>query len=359
MPKRLRIARLLFIVTALAASGWGYPSLTPPAKAATGESHPVVALLLGELNPRWLRDYLYLKSRLHSLYSGAVLYVYNAADDPVRQLGQADEALGKGAKVLIVVAVDPTDAATIVTRAHRERAMVIAYDHTIRSRQVDLFDSFDAAGAGKAQAGWLATHVRRGGTVVIVNGPIKGSNSQVFQKSYLAILGPRFRSHYFRNGGEYWSNDWSAERGSQKMDAALKRNHNSVQGVLAADDDLADGVIASLERAGLQGKAHVTGQDATVDALRHILQGEQGMTLYKPVYDEAYAAAAAADAFLRGKPLPIAFRGSVNVAHRTGRILLFQAELITQGNVREALSDGLVTKKEVCKGIPRKLCAGL
>jgi D-xylose transport system substrate-binding protein len=359
MSKSLHSARLLLILAALAVWGWGRPSLGPSAHAAIGQNSRIVALLLAELNPRWLRDYYYLKLRLHSLNPGALLYVYNANGDPVRQLGQADEALTKGAKVLILVAVDPVDAATIVTRAHREGARIIAYDHTIRSRQVDLFDSFDAAGVGKAQARWLAEHVRRGGTIVIVNGPSNGSNSQVFQKSYLAILGPRYRSHYFRNGGEYWANDWSAEKGSQAMDAALKRNHNSVQGVLAADDDLAGGVVASLERAGLQGKAQVTGQDATVDALRRVLQGEQNMTLYKPVYDEAYAAAAATDALLRVRPLPTTFQGSVNVVHRTGRTLLFQAVLITRGNVREALSDGLVTKKEVCKGIPRELCTGL
>jgi D-xylose transport system substrate-binding protein len=328
--------------------------------AASAKTHPIIALLLAQLTPRWVRDYQYLKSRLGSLYPSAEVFTYNANLDPTRQLGQADEALGKGAKVLVVVGVDPVDAATIVSRAHRSGAKVVAYDHTIRSSQVDLFDSFDATAVGRQQARWLEGHVHRGGTIVIINGPKSSATARVFRKSYFAVLGKSFRIHRLRNGGEYWTRGWTAIGASREMAAALNRTHSRVQGVLAADDDLADGAITSLSLVGLQGKARVTGQDASVVGLRHILLGQQSMTIYKPVYLEAYAAAEAINAFLRGRRLPSALESKRTAKLGHGREVLFQPTVITRQTLKQAFSDGTVRRQEVCQGPQlKKLCASL
>jgi D-xylose transport system substrate-binding protein len=144
------------------------------------------------------------------------------------------------------------------------------------------------------------------------------------------------------------------------MGIALQRNHSRVQGVVAADDDLADGVISALKLVGSQGRTQVTGQDATMVALRHIVEGEQSMTAYKPVYDEAYAAAVATNAFLRGRPLAAAFRGKLATAPGMGSAVLFKPVVVTRQNVKRAFDDGHVTKKEVCQGpVLVKLCTGL
>ena len=55
-----------------------------------------------------------------------------------------------------------------------------------------------------------------------------------------------------------------------------------------------------LQKNGLNGKVPVTGQDATPDGLQAILRGDQYMTVYKPIKQEADATAKLAAALAKG-----------------------------------------------------------
>jgi D-xylose transport system substrate-binding protein len=78
---------------------------------------------------------------------------------------------------------------------------------------------------------------------------------------------------------------------------------DAVDGVLAANDSLASGVIAALKSADVQPLPPVTGQDAELGAIQSILLGEQYMTVYKPFEREARPAAEMALALGRGEDL--------------------------------------------------------
>ena len=71
--------------------------------------------------------------------------------------------------------------------------------------------------------------------------------------------------------------------------------------MLAANDDIANAVIGVLKSNGLAGHVVVTGQDAGVEGLQNILNGQQSMTVFKNVKSEANAAAALAIALIEGK----------------------------------------------------------
>ena len=73
-----------------------------------------------------------------------------------------------------------------------------------------------------------------------------------------------------------------------------------MDGVVAANDGLAGAVITVLTKYGLNGQVPVTGQDATPDGLQAILRGDQYMTVYKPIKQEADAAAKLAAALAKG-----------------------------------------------------------
>ena len=64
-----------------------------------------------------------------------------------------------------------------------------------------------------------------------------------------------------------------------------------MDGVYAANDGTASGAIAAMKAAGLKTLPPVTGQDAELAAVQHILAGEQYMTVYKAIKPEAEAAA--------------------------------------------------------------------
>src|SRR4029450_2933627 len=75
---------------------------------------------------------------------------------------------------------------------------------------------------------------------------------------------------------------------------ALKKAKNQVVAVVASNDVTAGGVVQALETEARAGKVLVSGQDATLDAIRRIVAGTQAMTVYKPLRPLAREAAQSA-----------------------------------------------------------------
>ena len=123
-----------------------------------------------------------------------------------------------------------------------------------------------------------------------------------------------------------------------------------ITGVLAANDGLGNAAIAVLKKQKLNGQVPVTGQDATVQGLQHILAGDQCMTVYKAIKKEADAAAELAIALATGE------KGTTNNTVKdpeTGKdvpSVLLEPQAIFKENVKDVVTDGYVTKEELCTG---------
>ena len=103
--------------------------------ACTGKAAaPIVAFLLPEnVTPRWEgADAPLFKQALQKAIPNVQVDVLNALNDPSKQQSQAEAELTKGAKVLVVAAVDQKAAAVIVNEANKQKVPVIAYDRLIR-----------------------------------------------------------------------------------------------------------------------------------------------------------------------------------------------------------------------------------
>jgi D-xylose transport system substrate-binding protein len=71
--------------------------------------------------------------------------------------------------------------------------------------------------------------------------------------------------------------------------------------VYSANDNNGSGAIASFKAAGVNKMPPLSGLDASVPGLQHIIAGQQLMTTYNPFKKEAEIAAKAAYAFAQGK----------------------------------------------------------
>ena len=88
---------------------------------------------------------------------------------------------------------------------------------------------------------------------------------------------------------------WHVANAAPTFTQALTAAGGKVDGVLAANDDIANAVIGVLKSNGLAGHVAVTGQDSGIEGLQNILNGQQSMTVFKNVKLEAAAAARARD----------------------------------------------------------------
>ena len=75
----------------------------------------------------------------------------NADQDAAKQQQQAEAALTKGAKVLVLDPVDAASAGAIVNAAKQQKVPVISYDRLITDADIDYYISFDNEQVGKLQ----------------------------------------------------------------------------------------------------------------------------------------------------------------------------------------------------------------
>src|SRR5579884_737723 len=143
MKKTFRLA-----ISGLAVAGFAFAGLAGPvsAKVHRPAAHPkgTVAFLGPEqFTGRWPKDAKYFKQKLHSLDKRLKILEYNANANINLQTQQFNTALAKGAKVIVLAAVDQNEDAPLVNKAESQGVKVIAYDRMIQSPKLRAYVSFN------------------------------------------------------------------------------------------------------------------------------------------------------------------------------------------------------------------------
>jgi D-xylose transport system substrate-binding protein len=231
-----------------------------------------------------------------------ILY-QNADQDPTKQQSQVEAAVTEGVDVIVLDPVDSTSAAGMVTRAQQADIPVISYDRLILDADLAAYAEFNSPEVGQQQAEALAEALAEGGNpegpIVQINGDPKDNNATLFKEGATQV----FEDEGVEVAAEYDTPDWLPENAQKEMDQAITSvGKDGFHGVLAANDGTAGGVIAALKGAGLDPSSiPVTGQDAELAAIQRILDGEQYMTVYKPIKPLADNAATLAVAVVNGE----------------------------------------------------------
>lgn len=315
IPRHRLAAPAAAAIATLAVAGCGATTSgdSSTGSADEGGGEKTVAFLLPEnVNPRWeQQDAPFLEDELRKLDPDIQVETYNANNDAAAQQRQADQALTKGASVLVVIPVDGEAAGAITASAAQSGVPVVAYDRMIHGKDVAAWIQADMVAVGRDQAGWLVDHTEKGDTIVQIKGSPTDTNARLFDEGYQEVLGPLYESGERRLGYDTWTPGWDPARARVSIDQALTKLDNDVQGVLASNDGNAASVIASLEEQHLDGKVPVTGLDGTVQALQLMLQGKQGMTVWRPFDQMARETAGVVDALLNGEDVSALATGEV------------------------------------------------
>jgi len=228
-----------------------------------------------------------------------VLYA-NAGQDAARQQQQAESALTQGAQVLVLGAVDASAAQSIVTAAAERGVAVIAYDRFIADAPLDYFVAYDPVRVGQLQGQALVEAIgptEPGQGLLVVQGASTDPNvaglrtglARALEGTGLTVL------------AEYETPDWSPDKAQEWVQGQLTQYSGRVVGVYAANDGTAGGAISAMRAAGLDPVPPVTGQDAELAAIQRIVAGDQYMTVYKAISQQARTAAELSVRVLRGE----------------------------------------------------------
>jgi len=356
--------RFAIVATAASVALWtGYGGIGKSSAATTkavgaASGSKVLAILMSDnTTSRWFQvDVPNIKSAMAKVSPSTKVLTYNAQSSADTQLSQTRTAIGAGAKVLIVVSVDPTSAGAIVRLAHQHGAKVIAYVHQIVKAPFDYFVGFDPVGVGTQEGKWMAANTKKGAKIVLINGWAATSLSYGFQTGYMKTLGPLFKRGARTLVGKVFTPQWLASDAQRETDAFLIKSNRQIDGVLSENDQMAGGVIASLKAAGLAGKVKVSGLDSEPAALQRILLGTQSMTIYPGFKKEAEHAAGIASALLVSKTPPASFFHGKTVSNGVGGRApwaVTKTTPITVHNMQIVIREGYISKGALCQGVPR------
>ena len=285
--------------------------------------------------------------------AGVDYEIRNAEGDAANMATIADQMITDGVTVLMIVNLDNESGAQIQQRAADAGIPTIDYDRLTLGGSAAVYVSFDNVQVGVLQGEGLVECLADRGVerpaIAVLNGSPSDNNATLTARGYISVLQPHFDDGSFTLVDDQSVPGWNNEQGGQIFEQMLSAADGAIDGVVAANDGLADSVIAVLQSNDLQ--VPVTGQDATVDGLRHILQGDQCMTVYKDIELEADAAVATAVALAGGEMPPTT--GTVTDT-QTGRevpAVIAAPVAVYADNVNDVVAGGYQSYADVCRGI--------
>jgi putative multiple sugar transport system substrate-binding protein len=347
------------------------PATEKPAESTAPESQaPVAGGLVGIAMPtkssaRWIADGDNLVKSLKELgYETDLQY---AEDDIPTQLSQVENMITKGAKVLVIAAIDGTTLADTLQKAADAGIKVLAYDRLIRnSPNVDFYAAFDNYDVGVAQAGSIVDTLDLKNAAGPFNlelfaGSPDDNNAGFFFNGAFDTLKPFIdsgklvvQSNETKFPEQVGTLRWDGAAAQARMDNILATYYadKRVDAVLSPYDGISRGIIASLKQVGYYSADKpapvVTGQDAELPSVKSILAGEQTSTVFKDTRTLAAQVAKMVDQFLKGETVEINDTETYDNGVKVVPSYLLPVLSVTKDNVTQALVDsGYYTAEEV------------
>lgn len=299
-----------------------------------------------------------LEREIKAAVPGVTIQYANANNNAATQQNQAEAALTKGACILVVDPNDSEQASVIVQQAKASGVPVIAYDRLIQDPDTAFYVSFDNERVGELQGQYIADQVKagaipKGATLAMINGSQTDNNALLFRKGALKALQPLVDSGDLKLVFDQYTPNWDNARAQSLMEGILTKEGNKIDVAYVANDGMANTVIAALRSQKLNGNVLVTGQDATVTGIQNILTGDQSMTIYKPIAQEAKATARLVAALSNGEDVTSILNGQTEVkGGATIPSVLETPIVVDQKNVASTVvKDGYLTKEQICNGL--------
>ncbi len=288
-------------VTSTAPEAGGYIGISMPTKSSE----------------RWIKDGETMQQILED--RGYTVDLQFAEDDIPTQKAQIESMLTKGAKVLVIAAIDGSTLSDTLDQAGESGVKVISYDRLlVNTDAVSYYATFDNRGVGKLQAESLVEGLQKlkgDGPyhIELFAGSPDDTNSFYFYSGAMDVLQPLIDAGtVIVTSGQTEQADigtlrWDGAVAQTRMDALLAANYTSgvqLDGVLSPYDGISRGIISSLTSFGYEPGTDnwpvVTGQDAEAASIKLIISGEQYSTILKDTRDLAKVAADMVDAVLAG-----------------------------------------------------------
>ncbi len=268
------------------------------------------------------------------------------------QQNQIQAMVTKGAKVIVVGAIDGSQLGTQLKAAKDSGAVVIAYDRLLKNTNaVDYYVAYDNFKVGVLQgqallAGMAKKKPNGPYNIELFAGSPDDANAQVFFDGAMSILKPKIDDGTLKvtsgqkDFQQVVTQGWKAENAQKRMDTLLTGSYTSatLDGVLSPNDTLARAIITSVKAAGKPVPV-VTGQDSEVESVKSIMAGEQYSTINKDTRALVKATIEMVGALQKGGQPTITDTKSYNNGVKVVPANLLPPVIVTKDNAKEAYAN--------------------
>lgn len=339
----LCVAPLMFLSVFLA--GCGHKQQTD--KGSIGVALPT------KTEARWISDGNSMVKALKDMgYSVDLQY---AQYDVPTQLSQVENMVSKGVSAIVVAPIDGTTMVQVLQQARKQNIPIITYDRLLRgTADVDYYVTFDNRQTGVLQGKDIVDKLglaqgKGPFNLEVFSGSLDDNNAHVVYDGVMSQLKPYLDSGKLVVRSKQVSlnqtatANWDGSLAQARMENLLSAyySHDHLDAVLAMNDSIATGVIASLRGVGYGSTDNpmpvVTGQDAEVPNVKSIVAGYQTSTVFKDTRALAETAAKMVDAVLNKKPVAVNDTSSYNNGVKVVPTQLLPPVLVDKSNWKQAL----------------------
>ncbi len=269
------------------------------------------------------------------------------------QQNQITAMVEKGAKVLIVGAIDGSQLGTQLADAKAKGITVIAYDRLLTNTEdVDFYVAFDNFKVGQLQGQALLEGLakRKGDkdkwNIELIAGSPDDSNAKVFFDGAMDVLKPKIDDGTLTVVSKQTSFEqvvtqgWKAENAQKRMDTVLSGFYQKadLDGILSPNDTLARAAMAAVDAAS-KDLPVVTGQDSEVESVKSIMAGKQYSTIFKDTNKLVEHSIVMVNDLQAGKTPEVNDTESYNNGVKVVPSYLLPPVIVTQENAAEAYAN--------------------
>lgn len=290
------------------------------ASKAPNSSRQVAFLLATLQEERYQKDQKYFEDKARSL--GLSPFTLSADNDSARQLSQVEDALARGARVLVIQPTDTASAVSYVKKARAAGAKVIAYDRSIAG--ADAWVAHDSFRVGRLQAREALKATDGKGNYVLLNGQSGSTVAEAIARGYRETLSSAVKSGRITIVVEKSHSAWSPAQALETVEDALTKARGDIDAILANNSGLARGAVQAIIAASPDGDTFIAGADADAANVNYVCEGKQSVEVMKDIRDLAQSAATLAFRLAQGKKITAerkwsgipAFPSPVRLIHR-------------------------------------------
>lgn len=346
----------ILAVSALAMTGCGRAETASSASGTAGgfAADSVIGVALPQkTSENWvLAEKLFNDGLKTAGFKGDVQFANAGVSE---QQNQISAMVAKGAKVIIVGAIDGGQLGTQLKQAKDAGATIIAYDRLLTNTpDVDYYVAYDNFKVGELQGqalldGMKAKKPTGPYNIELFAGSPDDANAKVFFDGAMKVLQPKIDDGTLKvvSGQKTFeqavTQGWKAENAQKRMDTLLVGSYSSAEldGVLSPNDTLARAVITSVKAAG-KSVPTITGQDSEVESVKSIMAGEQYSTINKDTTALVNHAIEMAKDLQAGKSLEINDPKSYNNGVKVVPAFLLVPKIVTKANAAEEYANDKV-----------------